>query len=182
MAEIRQHANATTTLKIRKYIFNSPKTVKELSAELSLNVATVRKWKKRASHLDHSHTRHNLHQSMTPLQERVIFELYEYVSLSINDITHIMNLCLGTFLSSNAVGRCIKRCRAVKGRQNPNIITCEKTGRKYKKFDHTKIGYIHIDLKQLTNLQGRISYIFVAIERNSRYVWVELFPIKKWQP
>jgi hypothetical protein len=43
-------------------------------------------------------------------------------------------------------------------------------------FEDTPIGFIHIDLKHLPALQKRKSYAFVAIDRATRYVYLEIHP------
>ena len=41
-------------------------------------------------------------------------------------------------------------------------------------FEPASVGFIHIDLKHLPALQRRKSYAFVAIDRATRYVYVEI--------
>ena len=43
-------------------------------------------------------------------------------------------------------------------------------------FEQATIGFIHIDLKHLPALQRRKSYVFVAIDRATRYVYLEIHP------
>ena len=44
--EIKLHANATTTPRIRRYLQQSDKSDRELAAELGISVTTVRRWRK----------------------------------------------------------------------------------------------------------------------------------------
>ena len=44
------------------------------------------------------------------------------------------------------------------------------------RFDETAFGYVHIDLKYLPKLKGRGEYAFIAIERTTRFVHVEILP------
>lgn len=80
--EIRLHANAWTTPKIRSYRQASHKSVQSLSAELGVTETTIRRW-----------------------------------------------------------------------------------------FDKTNFGYVHVDLKHLTCLQGKLAYVFVALERTTRFFY-----------
>ena len=43
-------------------------------------------------------------------------------------------------------------------------------------FEEAPCGYIHMDLKVLSPLHRRASYVFVAIDRATRYVFVRLIP------
>src|SRR5262249_18349739 len=43
-------------------------------------------------------------------------------------------------------------------------------------FEQATIGFIHVDLKHLPALQRRKSYAFVAIDRATRYVYLEIHP------
>ena len=44
------------------------------------------------------------------------------------------------------------------------------------RFAATPYGSIHLDLKVLSKLQQQPSYVLVAIERATRYVWVKILP------
>jgi len=71
-------------------------------------------------------------------------------------------------LSRSAIHRCLRR----KG-----IARLPKTSEaipSYQKFEDTPCGFIHIDLKYLTCLEKKVSYVFVAIDRATRFVYVEI--------
>jgi hypothetical protein len=44
------------------------------------------------------------------------------------------------------------------------------------RFEDAAVGFIHIDLKHLPALERRKSYAFVAIDRATRYVYLEIHP------
>ena len=85
--DVRLHANATTTPRTRAYIQESAAPVAELAAELGISETTVRRWRKRDTQVDRSHTRHNLNASTTPEQEAIIVALRTDARLSLDDIT-----------------------------------------------------------------------------------------------
>ncbi|MEN3813576.1 IS481 family transposase, partial [Chromobacterium piscinae] len=72
---IRLHKNARTTPAIRAYIRQSTKTQRELAEELGLGIGTIRKWQRRESTEDRSHTSHHLQTTLTPVQEALVVEL-----------------------------------------------------------------------------------------------------------
>ena len=77
-----------------------------------------------------------------------------------------MQRCINAKLSRSAIHRCLQR-HGISGRPKPDK---PKAG----VFETTSIGFIHIDLKHLPALQRRTSYAFVAIDRATRYVYVEI--------
>ena len=173
MGAINLHPNARTTPKIRAEIQASSLPVKELAAKYSISQDTVRKWKKRSDTVDRSHTRHNLAQSTNPEEEEIIIELRQKAKLSYDDIVAVMRECINSKLSRSAIFRCLKRNGATK------ILPVEEEKEKYLPFEKTEFGFVHIDLKQLTRLQGKLSFVFVAIERITRFVYVETIDNKR---
>ncbi|GAA4885328.1 hypothetical protein GCM10023333_18550 [Ferrimonas pelagia] len=73
--DIKLHANATTTPKIRKLIQESLKPVAVLAREVGIAESTVRRWKNRKTVNDGSHTKHNLGTTLTKAQEFIVVEL-----------------------------------------------------------------------------------------------------------
>ena len=160
------HANATTTPKIRAYIQASSKSVAELSRELGLSEKTIRRWKGRKDVHDRSHRRHDLGQSTSAAEEELICALRRDLDLPLDDLAEVMRRCVNARLSRSAVYRCLKR-HGLSGRaavEKPKPGTFEEAG----------FGVVHVDLKHLTRLEGRPSYVFVAIERSTRFVHAEV--------
>lgn len=164
--DIKLHVNATTTPRIRSYIQSSTLTVAALSKELGVSEATIRKWRERTTICDGSHRRHQLNQSTSPEAEFIIEGLRRDLGLSLNDIVEVMNRCMSETLSRSAVYRCLKRL-GLSGRVKEPVQGTQR-------FDETPFGFVHIDLKHLTRLNHQRSYVFVAIERTTRFVYVEV--------
>jgi len=166
--DLRLHANATTAPKTRKYIQESHKSVRALAQELGVNESTIRRWKTRLTVSDGSHTRHNLMQSTCIEEEEMIVELRQRVGLSLDDITEVMRRCVNPHLSRSAIYRCMKR-KGVTQRPQASDGTPQ-----HKPFEATEFGYVHVDLKHLTKLEKQSAYVFVALERTTRFVYVEM--------
>ena len=107
--DIKLHANATTTPKMRAYIQSSSLSVAELSWELGISETCVRLWRPRTQASDRSHTRHDLGQSTRPEQEALICALRRDVRLSIDDTVEVMHRCVNARLSRSAIYRCMVR-------------------------------------------------------------------------
>ena len=86
---IAWHKNAATTPAIRRKIAQSDDPVAVLAMRYSVSEDTVRKWKKRDSFEDRSHTAHRLQTTLTPAQEIVVVELRRVLLLPLDDLLAI---------------------------------------------------------------------------------------------
>jgi transposase-like protein len=166
--ELNLHANATTTPKTRAYIQRSKKSVAELAAELGVSETTIYRWRDRTSVEDRSHRPHHLVTSLSAVEERAVCELRTSLQLPLDDIVEVVQRCINAKLSRSAIHRCLQR-NGISRLAKPDK---PKAG----VFETASIGFIHIDLKHLPALQRRVSYAFVAIDRATRYVFVEIHP------
>lgn len=171
--QLKLHANARLTPKQRAEIQTSNLPVTLLARRFGVTETTVRRWRARAgtpnATADRSHTRHNLNPSTTAAEEELIKALRVDARLSLDDIVEVMHRCVNKNLSRSAIHRCLQR-RGVSGRpQEPQTNTP-----RVKPFEETSCGYIHVDLKHLTPLEGQACYAFVAIERITRFAHIEI--------
>ena len=83
------HKNAATTPAIRRKIAQSDEPVAVLAARYSVSEDTVRKWKKRDSFGDRSHTAYRLQTTLTRAQEIVVVELRRMLLLPLDDLLAI---------------------------------------------------------------------------------------------
>jgi hypothetical protein len=88
--------------------------------------------------------------------------------LPLDDIVEVMRRCVNDKLSRSAIHRCLKR-HGLSQRPKPDKPTVGV-------FEQATVGFIHIDLKHLPALERRKSYAFVAIDRATRYVYLEIHP------
>ena len=165
---VELHANATTTPRTRAYIQQSTASVAVLARELGVSETTVRRWRGRDQVVDRSHRRHRLGQSTSLQEETLICSLRKDVGLGLDDLVEVMHRCVNKDLSRSAIYRCLRRYELSGPRLAPEVAV--SPGR----FEATPFGFVHVDLKHLTSLGGIKSYVFVAIERVTRFVHVEL--------
>jgi transposase InsO family protein len=164
--ELNLHANATTTPKTRSYIQRSKKSVAQLASELGVSETTIYRWRGRRTVEDRSHRPNNLQTSLSAVEERAVYELRTSLQLPLDDIVEVMRRCINAKLSRSAIHRCLQR---------HGISRLAKPDRpKAGVFETASIGFIHIDLKHLPALERRTSYAFVAIDRATRYVYLEI--------
>ncbi|WP_163143776.1 IS481 family transposase, partial [Arhodomonas sp. KWT] len=171
---IRLHANATTTPKTRAYIQASTKTSRELAEELGISISTVRHWRRRDDVHDRSHTRKNLLSTLSPAQEAIVIELRRTLLLPLDDLLAVVREFIHPRLSRAALDRCLRR----NGVSRLADLTPAESSQeiKSKPFKAYEPGYIHIDYKYLPQMpdESRRRYLFVAIDRATRWVYVEL--------
>jgi transposase len=164
--DLKLHANATTTPKVRAFIQRSKKSVAKLAAELGVSETTIYRWRGRSTVTDRSHTPKRLTTKLTPLEEALICELRTNLQLPLDDITEVMQRCVNAKISRSAVHRCLRR-HGLNRRPEPDRPSIGL-------FEQTPVGFIHVDLKHLPALERRRSYAFVAIDRATRYVYLEI--------
>jgi transposase InsO family protein len=175
---IRLHKKATTTPAVRDYIRTCGKPIKTLARELNLNVATVRKWRERESGQDASHRPHRLQTTLSRSQELLVVELRRTLLLSLDDLTAITRAHIYPQASRAAIGRLLKREGL--SRLAELMPVGEGEAAPKKTFKDYAPGYLHIDLKTLPQMpdESRESYLCVAIDRASRWVYFEILPDK----
>ena len=164
--ELKLHANATTTPRTRAYIQQSGLAAAALAAELGVSETTVRRWRRRSTTEDRSHQPHRLNTSLSPVEERVVVELRTTLDLSLDDIVEVMRRCLNPALSRSAIHRCLQR-HGISAK-----APVERPARQRFVTD-APAGFIHIDLKHLPALHRQRSYAYVAIDRATRFVYLE---------
>jgi transposase-like protein len=165
--EVRLHANATTTPKIRAYIQKSKAPVSELARELGVSEKTIVRWRSRNDVNDRSHRPHRVATTMTPVEERLAVELRTSVGLPLDDIVEVLRRCVNANLSRSQIHRCLQR-HGVSAKAKPPR---EPAGT----FDTgAPAGFVHLDVKYLPPLRGKRSYAYVAIDRATRFVYVEI--------
>lgn len=171
--DIKLHANATTTPRQRAYIQSSTASVAELARQLGVSETTVRRWRGRKTSQDRSHTRHRLGQSTSLEEEAIICALRSDARLGLDDLVEVVQRCVNPSLSRSAVYRCLKRhgLSRLPDRVEPRAQA--------RPFENAAFGFVHVDLKHLTRLEGRAAFVFVAIERTTRFAHVEILPDRR---
>jgi IS30 family transposase len=164
--ELVLHANATTTPRIRSYIQRSKKSVAELASELGVCETTIRRWRSRTTVNDRSHQPHRMAISLSAMEETLVCELRTSLQLPLDDIVEVMRRCVNGKLSRSAIHRCLQR-HGISQRKKPDKPSVGV-------FEQATVGFIHFDLKHLPALERHKSYAFVAIDRATRYVYVEI--------
>lgn len=175
---IHLHANATTTPKTRQYIQASQHSVPQLADELGVSEDTIRRWKRRDAVADGSHTPHRLQTTLTPAQEVVVVELRKTLLLPLDDLLAVTREFIHPAVSRAGLDRCLRR----HGVSNLKALVPPEEGAKtpVKTFKDYAPGFVHVDVKYLPQMpdQDQRMYLFAAIDRATRWVYVELLKDK----
>lgn len=175
--DIKLHKTATTTPRIRREIQQAPASISdsELARRYRVSCPTIARWRYRETQHDLPHTRHNLLTTLSPAQEEIVVALREYLRLSVDDLLVVAREFLHPALSRSALQRLLKR------RGLPSLAALKKQEKAdqaptHKPFKAYTPGYIHVDVKHLPQMpdENRKRYLFVAIDRATRWVYLEV--------
>jgi len=149
------HKNATTTPAIRAKIAASEEPAALLAVCYGVTLDTIYRWWGRTSFEDRSHTAHQLATTLAPAQEAVVVELR---------------------VSRSGLDRCLRR----HGVSNLNALRPKTPAEPHKAFKTYERGFLHVDVKYLPQMADATArrYLFVAIDRATRWVFVRIMPAK----
>ena len=135
---------------------------------------TVWTWRTRDSVQDRSHTPHRLQTRLTPAQEAVAVCLRRTLLLPLDDLLAVVREFLNPRVSRSGLDRCLRR----HGVGNLRDLKPTVPRPAHKPFKAYGPGSLHIDVKYLPQMtdEGRRRYLFVAIDRATRWVFVRIYP------
>ena len=171
---IRLHKNATTTPVRRAYIQSSPLSVAALATELGVCEDTIRRWKGRTTVEDRSHTAHCLQTTLTPAQEAVVVALRQTLGLPLDDLLVVTREFIHERATRSGLHRLLQR------RGLSRLPAEAKTEAAHQPFKAYAPGYLHVDVKYLPQMADEATrrYLFVAIDRATRWVFIQIAPDK----
>lgn len=151
------HGSARTTPRIRAELHKRSQgaedSARALATRYRLHPKTVLKWRHRPTTRDAPMGPRHVHSAaLSPLEEAAVVEFRRR-----------------TLLSRSALHRCLLRHGI--SRLPPSLERASKRGR----FAETKIGYVHVDASEVCSAAGKL-HLFLAIDRVSKFTYVELHP------
>ena len=161
------HACARTTEAVRRSIQNSQESLKTLSKRYGVNPKTIAKWKKRQAVQDAAMGPKEARSTILTLEEEATCIAFrKHTLLALDDCLYALQSSIPKLTRSSLhrvfVRHGISRLPEVEGDKE------EK-----KKFKAYPIGYFHIDIAEVSTEEGKL-YLFVGIDRTSKFVYVEL--------
>src|SRR3954464_10318416 len=164
------HPNARTTPAVRVEIAASAQPTGELARRFGVSTETVRKWRKRGAGdcRDRSSRPHKLPWKASEEERAVVCAVRRATGFPLDDLTFVVAHFL-PHLNRDAVYRILKA--AGLNRLPPASHPRQLAGT----FKDYEPGFVHLDVKNLPKLRTadgelRKRYLFVAIDRRSRFV------------
>jgi transposase InsO family protein len=171
------HPEARTTPRIRSEIRASTDSAKVLAERYNITVSTARKWKTRESPEDRSHRPAKLSTTLSPGEEVVVVALRRLLLLPLDDLLVITREFINEHASRSGLDRCLRR----HGVSNLRDLQAQSNGDQAvpaKSFKDYQPGFLHVDIKYLPKMPDESDrrYLFVAIDRASRWVFIRIYP------
>lgn len=163
------HGSARTTEAIRRAIQHSQASLNALAVLHGVNPKTVAKWRARSFAHDAPMGPKEVRSTvLTQEEEAAIVAFRKYTLLPLDDCLYALQPSI-PHLTRSALHRCLQR----HGISRLPEVEGEKPQKK--KFKPYPIGYFHIDIAEVQTDEGRL-YLFVAIDRTSKFAYAELHP------
>ena len=172
----RIHPQARTTPKIRQEIKDSGLSSREAAKVFNITRATAQKWLGRDDVQDRSHRAHTLKTTLSQAQEAIVLALRQSLYLPLDDLLFITKQYINPAVSRAGIARLLKR----EGMSRLTDLIATAEGEKItpkKTFKDYEPGFIHIDIKYLPQMPDETSrrYLFVAIDRATRWVFMHIY-------
>jgi transposase InsO family protein len=175
---LRLHKNARTTPAVRAEIQAAPASVttESLAVRYGVHPNTVRKWRRRTTVEDRSHRAHNLQSTLAPELEEIVVELRRTLLLGIDDLLVVVREFIAPQMSRSALDRMLRRY----GVSNLQSLLPKEDAPASRRFKTYEPGFIHVDVKYLPQMadEENRKYLYVAIDRATRWVYHEVLPDK----
>ena len=167
---IALHKNATTTPAIREAIQKATGSDYELARQFNVSRDTIRKWRKRDTVQDGSHTAHRLQTTLNAAQEELVIYLRTQLLLPLDDLLAVIKEFIEPGMSRSALDRLLRR------RGHSRLPVPDKPSDTSKPFKAYEPGYLHLDVKYLPQMADETTrcYVFVAIDRATRWVFIAI--------
>ena len=173
MSEV--HPQARTTPRTRAEIREASASLSELAERYNVSKATARKWKNREDVQDRSHRPHKLSTTLTPGEEAVAVELRRTLLLPLDDLLVVTREFINAAVSRSGLDRCLRRHGVSQLRDL--LVLPEGDQPAAKTFKDYEPGFVHVDIKYLPQMPDETQrrYLFVAIDRATRWVFVHIY-------
>ncbi len=161
------HGCATTTEAVRRAIQHSQESLRTLAKRYGINQKTVAKWKRRSSVVDLPTGPKEPKSTVLSIEEEAIVVAFRrHTLLPLDDCLYALQATI-PHLTRSSLHRCLQRHGISR---LPEVEGDKPDKRKFKTYP---IGYFHVDIAEVRTQEGRL-YLFVAIDRTSKFAFVEL--------
>ena len=171
------HPQARTTPAVRAEIARSIEPTSVVAKRYGISAETVRKWRRRGEQAcqDRSSRPKRLPWRANEEERAIICAVRRTTGFPLDDLTFVLRHFL-PHLNRDSVYRVLKSEGLNRRPPKPTTVPAKGQGR-FKDYD---LGFIHIDVKHLPKLrtadgQTRKRFLYVAIDRCSRFVFLAVY-------
>ena len=162
------HGSATTTAAVRRAIQHSQASLRALAGRYGVNPKTIAKWRARASVTDQrTGPKEPRSTVLSAEDEAIVVAFRRHTLLPLDDCLYALQATI-PHLTRSSLHRCLQR----HGISRLPDTDGDKPQRS--RFKRYPIGFFHIDIAEVRTEQGKL-YLFVAIDRTSKFAFVELY-------
>jgi transposase InsO family protein len=165
------HANATTNLKQRQAIRQSPESYGALARQYHISRSTAWKWKHREEPTDQSCRPETIEYALSEEEEAFVLAIRAY-GFSLDEVVDAVGPVIPEVVRAS-VHRLF--CRHGVNRLPKYRGTGEEKPGTFKAYPP---GYLHIDHFQLPKLDGTKRYCFLAVDRATRMMFLRVYESK----
>jgi transposase InsO family protein len=117
-----------------------------------------------------------MNTTLTPAQELIVVELRTTLLLPTDDLLAVTREFINPAVSRAGLGRCLRR-HGVSDLRDLVAVQEGQTPAARKTFKDYEPGFLHIDIKYLPQMPDETArrYLFVAIDRATRWVYMEIY-------
>ena len=161
------HRRRPGTEAVRRAIQHSQESLRALARRYGVNQKTVAKWRHRSGVSDlPTGPREPKSTVLTSEEEAIIVAFRRHTLLALDDCLYALQPTV-PHLTRSSLHRCLQRHGISR---LPDVEGDKEPKRKFKSYP---IGFFHIDIAEVQTAEGRL-YLFVAIDRTSKFAFVEL--------
>src|SRR5690349_16024435 len=161
------HGSARTTEAVRRAIQLRQESVRALAKRFGVSPTTIQKWRKRSTTTDaRMGPKEPRSTVLTPEEEAIVVAFRRHTLLPLDDCLYGLQPTI-PHLTRSSLHRCLERHGISR------LPEMEGDKPKTKRFADYAIGYFHIDIAEVRTEEGKL-YLFVAIDRTSKYAYAEL--------
>ena len=161
------HGSARTTAAICRAIQHSQASIRALAERYGINPKTVAKWKKRAFASDAPMgPREPSSSVLSKEEEAIVVAFRKHTLLQLDDCLYTLQATI-PHLTRSSLHRCLQRHGISR---LPDVGDDKQKRRAFKCYP---IGFFHIDIAEVRTEEGKL-YLFVAIDRTSKFAYAEL--------
>lgn len=164
---MRIHSNATTNKNQRLAIQQSSKSYRSLADQYGVSISTIHHWKHRSDPNDRSCAPWNIRYAISPSEEVMILFLRK-IGLTLDEI--LDNL--------EEINPSLKRITLYRLLKRHGVNRDAKVKKKHSSFKEYDPGFIHVDHFRLPRLDKKKRYCFVAVDRATRMVLLQVYEHK----